>query len=385
MKKQIRLRAVLLLALAAGGCFLLIRMHTAVFSLLARMTVQAAQSFLPTASVTRTAATTAPTAAPTTETAAETVPTKETTTAATTVPSTTAAADAFTATPQDILDRMAAAKKTAAGDKKGGSIKARTYVNDGVTDRAGNVRVKNTNKTQIDLPRLLTQRADLSVDKTQPTVLIFHTHTTETYQLLDRGFYSAGFATRSSDSGQNMVRVGDEICNALRNAGYRVLHDTKIHDARYTGAYERSRETVQQYLEKYPSLQITLDIHRDAIQLSDGTKIKPVAKINGKPAAQVMIISGCQEEGNSVSGFPDWRQNLVFAVRLQQQMETDFPGLTRPLFFCPRRYNMNLTHCSLLIEIGSDANTLEEAVYAGKCVGTSLAALMQSYEKEASE
>ena len=92
-----------------------------------------------------------------------------------------------------------------------------------------------------------------------------------------------------------------------------------------------------------------------------------------------MIISGCQEEGNRVSGFPGWRKNLVFALQLQRQLETDFPSLTRPLFFCGRRYNMDLTPCSLLIEIGTDANTLAEAVLSGKCVGTSLARLMDTY------
>ena len=286
---------------------------------------------------------------------------------------------AFAATPQDVLDRMEEAKKTAKNDKKGGTILEKQYTDEGVTDKKGAVRVKNTNDTEIDLAALLKQKADLSVGKDKPSVLIFHTHTTETYQLLDRSFYAADFASRSSDSGRNMIRVGDEICKQLEEAGFSVLHDTEIHDARYTGAYERSREAVQAYLKKYPSIQITLDIHRDAILPNKTTKIKPTAEVNGKKAAQVMIISGCQEDGNGVTDFPDWEQNFVFALQLQKQMETSFPNLTRPLFFCARRYNMHLTHCSLLLEIGSDGNTLEEAVYSGRCVGKALAQLMENY------
>lgn len=307
----------------------------------------------------------------------ETAPLPEPSSAAAPEPQETA----FFSTPQDVLDRMEKARAKAKKDKKGGTLMEKQYTDEGVTDKKGILRVKNTNDTEIDLNALLKRKADLSVKKDEPCVLIYHTHTTETYQLLDRGFYAADFASRSSDSGQNMVRVGDEICKQLEEAGYSVLHDTEIHDARYTGAYEHSRAAVKDYLEKYPSIRITLDVHRDAILPDRTTKIKPTAVVGGKKAAQVMIISGCQEEGNGVTDFPDWEENLVFALQLQKHMEVLFPGLTRPLFFCPRRYNMHLTHCSLLLEVGSDGNTLEEAVRSGRCIGKALAQLMKKYEK----
>ena len=113
----------------------------------------------------------------------------------------------------------------------------------------------------------------------------------------------------------------------------------------------------------------------------DGVSLT-VAEIGGKKAAQVMIISGCQESGNGVSDFPDWKQNLVFALLLQQKMEQTFPGLTRPVFFSPRRYNMHLSHCSLLLEVGSDSNTLEEACYTGRLIGRSLGLLLEDYLSE---
>lgn len=285
----------------------------------------------------------------------------------------------FYATPADIKKMTEQAKKAAKNEKKDGSIYEKQYTNEGVTDKYGSVKVKNTNETKIDLKKLLEQKADLSIDKSKPAVLIFHTHTTESYQYIDRDFYATGYVSRNTDESRNMIRVGDAICQQLEKAGFVVLHDKTIHDSKYNGAYDRSRATVVEYLKKYPSIQITLDIHRDAIQQTNGVKIKPTSTINGKKAAQVMIISGCQEKGNGIENFADWRKNLVFAVHLQKEMEESFPGLTRPIFFCPRRYNMNLTHTSLLIEVGSDSNTLEEAYFSGKCIGKSLAQLMEKY------
>lgn len=288
----------------------------------------------------------------------------------------------FTDTPDDIKQVIAQREKTASKDKKDGAIYEKQYKNEGVTDSFGAVKVKNVNKADIDIESILKEKIDLSVNKDKPAVLIFHTHTTETYQILDRGFYEINFKTRTKDSAQNMLRVGVAICEEIEAMGYKVIHDTEIHDLSYNGAYDHSRKKVEEYLKKYPTIQIVLDIHRDAIQQSDGTKIKPTATIQGKKAAQIMIISGCQEKGNPIENFPDWRYNLTFAVHLQNKLETMFQGITRPLYFCPRKYNMNLSHCSLLVEVGSDANTLEEAVYTGKCLGVAVGEIMKEYEEK---
>lgn len=284
-------------------------------------------------------------------------------------------------TDEDILKLMSSAKSNAGKDEKDGSISDYTYTKDGATDTFGSIRVKNTNETDIDIEAKLSEKCDLSINKDEPAVLIYHTHTTETYQLLSRDFYAVGFKSRSTDENRNMVRVGRAICEQIEEAGYKAIHVTDIHDQPYSEAYSRSRKTVEEYLKKYPSIQITLDIHRDAIQRSDGTKIAPTVEIDGKKAAQVMIISGCQEEGNGITNLPDWQYNLTFALKLQQSLENRFGGITRPLFFCARSYNMNVTHNSLLVEVGSDGNTLEEAVYTGKCIGTALADILKEYEK----
>ncbi len=317
---------------------------------------------------------------PVTETATAPTTEKETTVTEKVLP--TVKELKFNRTDKDILDLIKAAEKKSAKDKKDGKISEYTYKNDGVTDKYGLVRVKNVNsKTDINIKKLLETKAELEVNKEKPAVLIFHTHTTETYEILDRGFYAVGHKTRSNDSGVNMVRVGEETVKEIEAAGYKVIHDKEIHDSSYNGAYAHSRKSVEGYLKKYPSIKVVLDLHRDAIQRSDGTKIKPTATIDGKKAAQIMIISGCQEEGGPIEGFPEWKKNLVFAVDLQNTLEELFAGITRPLYFSPRKYNMDLTPCSLLVEIGSDANTLDEAVYTGRCLGKAVSKILEKYEE----
>lgn len=289
------------------------------------------------------------------------------------------------ATPADISALIAEFTANHADDKGDGKIVETQYGKANATNVYKNICVKNATATKsLNIEKVLKEPVDLkAVDKSQPAVLIFHTHTTEGYELLDRGFYTKSYTGRSEDKSKNMVRVGDEIAKMLEDAGYKVIHDTEIHDKKYTGAYDHSKKNVEAYLKKYPSIQVVLDIHRDAIHLSNGNKIKPTAEINGKKAAQIMIITGAQE--GKVTDFPDWEYNLRFALKLQQTCETMYPGLMRPVFFSQRKYNMNLSHCNLLLEMGSDANTLDEAAYSGRLVGTAIANILDEYSAQNKE
>lgn len=281
-------------------------------------------------------------------------------------------------TPDDIKKMINTAKSNESDDKKDGDIVEYFYDKSSATDVSGNILVRNASDKSIDIDSVLKQEPDLKIkNKDEPTVLIFHTHTTESYQILDRNFYAVGFTSRSMNASENMVRVGTEIASQLQGAGFKVIHDTKIYDEKYSGAYDRSGEAIDEYLKKYPSIQVILDIHRDAIQDNSGTKTKPVVTINGKKSAQIMIISGC--EGDGVTDFPDWQYNLRFALRLQKKCAEMYSGLTRPLLFDNRRYNMYKGHCSLLIEMGSDANTLDEAAYSGRLLGDVLSELLEEY------
>ena len=206
-----------------------------------------------------------------------------------------------------------------------------------------------------------------------PQILIMHTHETESYEPYTRDFYDSSFTSRTTDDEKNMAAVGDAIAAELEKSGIGVIHDVTKHDyPSYNGSYDRSRETVQAILEENPTIKVVLDIHRDAIEREDGTRIAPTAEINGKNAAQVMIISCCDDGSGRL---PHYMSNFRFASALQQQLESDFEGLTRPVLFDDRFYNQDLTAGSLLIEVGGHANSIDEAVYSGKLIGKSLSNL----------
>lgn len=215
-----------------------------------------------------------------------------------------------------------------------------------------------------------------------PMVLIYHTHTTESYVAEKTGRYDDSFNFRTTEPDKNMVSVGDAIAEQLAAAGIGVVHAREIHDFPvWTGSYSNSAETIRSVLEQYPEICIALDIHRDAI--SDGkTVIAPVAEVNGKQSAQIMIISGCDD---GTMGMPDYRKNFHFASRLQETAETMFPGFTRPILFDYRKYNQDLTAGSLLIEVGSQGNTLEEAQYAGELVGQALSETIRKLAADSGE
>lgn len=284
----------------------------------------------------------------------------------------------ITETPSDIKKLMEKYKELFANDKRDGDIQSSTYITKGATHVFENVRVKNTTETKtLNIEKVLSQPLELKIDKSKPAVLIFHSHTSEGYEMIERSWYAEGYTARSNDENLNVVRVGTEIADYLEKLGYTVIHDKTIHDDNYSDSYPNSRKTVSKHLEEHPEIQIVLDIHRDSIALNDGTKIKPLNTINGKKAAQLMIITGAEE--GDVEDFPDWEHNLRFALHLQKECETLFEGLMRPVLFSQRKYNMDMTRFSLLIEMGSEANTLEEACYSGRMLAAALAALMDRY------
>ena len=243
--------------------------------------------------------------------------------------------------------------------------------------QVGNSFVKNVtdydNQTVLDAEAAdpaFTLDADGKIE-----VLIMHTHTTECYMPYTGSVYDTTCATRTTDNEKNMAAVGAVITARLQQAGIGVIHDTTQHDyPSYNGSYERSAETVQNYLNQYPDIKVVLDIHRDAI-ISGDTVTAPVVETDEGTAAQVMIISGCDD---GTMDYPEWQKNLAFAIDLQQQMEADHPGFTRPILFDYRKYNQNLTTGSLLIEVGGHGNTLAQALLAGDWIGSSLATLLKN-------
>ncbi len=211
----------------------------------------------------------------------------------------------------------------------------------------------------------------LDIDLSEPTVLIVHTHTTECFQPTESDSYDASCPTRTRDCSRNIVAVGDALVNALAENGIIAVHDCTVHDyPAYSGAYDRSEDTIRAALEKYPSIKVVIDLHRDAIENADGTRVAPVAEINGQNAAQFMIIAGCDDGRFNM---PDYMENFRLACLIQNTAEEMYAGLARPVLFDYRNYNQHITTGSLLIEVGSHGNSLDEALYTGELLGNVLA------------
>ncbi len=240
------------------------------------------------------------------------------------------------------------------------------------------------NCTEDSADKLLKASQELPEFKIQfnspePQVLIMHTHTTESYEPYTRDYYDDNFPFRTRDSEHNMIAVGEVLANILASKGISVLHDGTIHDyPAYSGAYDRSEKTVIAALDQYPSIKVVIDLHRDAIINEDGSRLAPAAEINGKSAAQFMIITGCDDGRFNM---PNYMENFKFACLVQNSTEKLYSGLARPLLFDYRNYNQHLTTGSILIEVGGHANSLDEALYTGELLGECIADALENLKE----
>ena len=225
---------------------------------------------------------------------------------------------------------------------------------------SGGVYLYNRTSLEVDLAAAVAAPVEITLAADQPQVLIVHTHGSEAYTQDGEDVYEpSDNNTRTLDENFNVVRVGDEIARIFTEMGLTVLHDRTLYDyPQYNGAYDRSAQGIESYLQQYPSIQIVLDIHRDALVGEDGTVYKAVTNIDGTPTAQVMLVLGSSEGGEH----PNWTKNLTLAAKIQQSMNTLYPTLARPMTLRSSRYNQQLTTGSLLVEVGCHGNTLQEAL-----------------------
>lgn len=243
--------------------------------------------------------------------------------------------------------------------------------------------VKDTSESGVDLYEELQVDPDVQVKRDgSPVVLLYSTHTCESFLQEDTDWYYTDDDFRSTDPDESIVAVAAEAAKVIEAGGFGVIHDTTVHDyPAFSGCYQRSMETIQKNLEAYPTIQITVDVHRDAFgEEEDGTRYKPVAEIDGKDAAQIMILAGCDLSEDPL--FPDWKENLHLALRLQQKGESLFPGLYRPLYFAQRNYNMHASHGSILVEVGTEVNTMSEVKYSGRLLGETILAVLEDLAEE---
>lgn len=235
------------------------------------------------------------------------------------------------------------------------------------------VEVNSVCGYDADLPALLRQPLAWDLTQTEPTVLILHTHGTESYTKTED--YQESSSYRTLDTDYNMVSIGAELARTLERGGIKVLHDTTMHDSpSYSSSYNNARKSIQAYLEKYPSIQMVLDIHRDSVENSSGKQMRFTAQADGETTAQLMMVVGTDANGLS---HPDWPENMSLAVKLHALLEKNCPGICRPISFRSQRFNQDLSTGAMLIEVGSAGNTRTEALLAARLLGQAILELSQ--------
>lgn len=244
-------------------------------------------------------------------------------------------------------------------------------------DSAQGVYIENRPGLALDVAAMAEAQLTLTLPEEGPQVLIVHTHGSEAYTPDGTDTYVATGECRTTDTEKSVVRVGDEIAKVLTEMGLTVVHDTALYDyPEYNGAYDRSLAAVENWLEQYPTIQVVLDVHRDALIGSDGTVYKPITTINGEKCAQVMLVMG----SNALYDHPNWLENLALAVQVQKEMNTLWPTLARPIGLRENRYNQQTAPGAMLVEVGSHGNTLQEALAAARMFARALGAVLLEYK-----
>lgn len=234
------------------------------------------------------------------------------------------------------------------------------------------VQLQNLCGYDTDVPAWLAQPLNWQLQQTQPTVLILHSHGTESYADTKVDNY------HSLNRDKNVVSVGTELTRLLEEAGIGVVHDTAMHDnPSYDNAYPNSRGSVLGYLEQYPSIRLILDLHRDSVADSSGSQIRFTKETERGTAAKMMFVVGSDASGQS---HEKWPENMSLAVKLQALLEKENPGLCRPIYFRTQRFNQDLSPGAMLVEMGSAGNTRQEVLLSAQYLAEAIIALSKGTE-----
>ena len=239
------------------------------------------------------------------------------------------------------------------------------------TDDTG-MEIRNKTDLEADIATLMGEPLTQRLSAAGPQILIIHTHGTEAYLPAAGEEYTPSDPYRTTDPERSVIRVGDALCSALEEYGLRVLHDRTLYDyPSYAGSYERAAASIEAYLAEYPDIALVLDVHRDAIG-DASTVYKTCAAANG--TAQVMLVCGTDE----YLEHPLWRENLKLALAMQAAAMSANGALMRPIHLAPERYNQQYTTGSLIIEVGTNGNTLSEALAAAELFGRAAGEMLAS-------
>ena len=226
----------------------------------------------------------------------------------------------------------------------------------------------NSTTYPMDLEKIKNTPLEFS----RPSVLIVHTHTSEAY--------AESPGARSTQNFENVVRIGEIIKERLQAHGIEVIHDTTQNDSpSYNGSYNKAMGVIQRNIAENENIQVVLDVHRDyTARESNGSEIqlKPVSQANGKKTAQVMLVVGTDNSGLT---HPDWRHNLAFAVKINEELDNISENIARPINIRKERFNQHLTKGSLILEIGAASNALAESENAAVYLGDAIASVLKKY------
>ena len=223
---------------------------------------------------------------------------------------------------------------------------------DTYTDIYKSVKIKNESKYTLT-QEMVTPNVDFTNKK---DIIIYHTHTCESYTPTEANNYVASGNFRTTDLNYSVAGVGTELTNNLKSLGFNVNHDTTYHDyPAYTGSYTRSLATIQNILQNKPNSQFVIDLHRDA--LGSNSNYGPTVQIGDEVGAQLMFVMGTDGGGLE---HPNWLNNFKLAIKIQEKANEMYPGLFKPIILRDSRYNQHVTTGACIIEVGATGNTLEE-------------------------
>ena len=218
--------------------------------------------------------------------------------------------------------------------------------------------VKIRNETDIKLTKeMLTPNVDVNTKN----IVIYHTHTCESYTPTKNYEYKASGNFRTLDINYSVARVGTELTKYMQHYGYNVIHDTTLYDyPSYSESYDRSLKAVAKILQENKNTDILFDIHRDAI---GDSSYAPTVKIGDEEAAQLMFVIGSNGGG---SEHDNWNENLKLAIKIQEKANELYPGLFKPIILRNSRYNQQLAKGASIIEVGATGNTMEQCLNSMK-------------------
>ncbi len=240
---------------------------------------------------------------------------------------------------------------------------------------AESIEIYYGTKVNVDLQALLDAPLTLQTSAGLPSVLIYSTHSSESYTPEGEAYTPAG-DYRTLDKRFNMLSIGQALEEHLQKQGFTVLRDDAIHDSpSYNYAYSHARKSAAAFLNENPTVQLVLDLHRDAVQTKSG-QLRPLVPGSKVPTAQIMLVVGTDGTGLK---HENWEKNLSLALKLHTILEELCPGITRPLSIRAQRFNQDLSDNALLIEIGAAGNNRAEALAATKILSTAIEELFRRY------